>query len=319
MIYTITLNPALDYIIKLKKFTRGEINKSEHESILPGGKGINVSIILEELGINSTAIAFTAGFIGKKIEKELEKYSFIKEFVKVENQISRMNVKILEDDKETAIDGKGPIIEKQDLENLYKKLKDIKSEDIVILAGSIPRGLDENIYANIISKCNEICSEITQDNGKTNNEKNMLKIVVDATGKALLKTLKYKPFLIKPNKKELEEIFETKINSQEEIIEYAKKLKEKGARNVIISMGKEGAILLDENEKIFKMDALNNGKSVNTVGAGDSMVAGFVAGYELFNHDYEKALKMGISAGAATASSLSLGVKKEIYKLFETI
>lgn len=298
MIYTITLNPALDYILKVKDFQTGEINKSSQEIILPGGKGINVSIILKELGIASTAIAYVAGFVGEKIEEELKTMDIQTDFIKIENEISRMNIKIVEENEETAIDGKGPHVTEQDLQVLYKKVEEFKADDFVILAGSIPRALTDNVYANIIKRCNSA------------------KIIVDATGELLLKTLKYKPFLIKPNKHELGEIFNTQITTSQETYEYAKKLQQKGAKNVLVSLGKEGAFLIDENGRTYQMEALDKGKRINTVGAGDSMVAGFIAGYELFEHNYEKALKMGMAAGAATANSIRLATREEIYKLF---
>lgn len=299
MIYTITFNPALDYVIETQNFNMGEINLSNKEHILPGGKGINVSIILKELGVDSTAFGFIAGFVGEEIERKVKKYGIKTDFIKIENDISRINVKITTSSEETAINGKGPFIDKKYIQLLYKKIENIKDGDILILSGSIPKGISKDIYQNICQKV----------------EKKNVKIIVDATGELLLKTLKYHPFLIKPNQDELGEIFDVKISNQEEAIEYAKKLQQKGAQNVLISMGSMGAVLIDENGYSYKMKALNTAKRINTVGAGDSMVAGFVAGYQLF-HNYEKALKMGMAAGAATAHSMFLGTKDEIYDLF---
>ena len=299
MIYTITLNPALHYIIRTQKFSLGEINLSQAEYTLPGGKGVNVSIILKQLGIDSIALGFIAGFVGKEIERQVKKYGVKTDFIKIENQISRINVKITTTSEETAINGKGPLINQSYIELLCKKLDMIKNGDTLVLAGRIPQGVKEEIYE-------EICKKI---------DKKEVRIVVDATGDTLVKTLKYHPFLIKPNQYELGEIFGIEISNQDEAIKYAKKLQQKGAQNVLVSMGSKGAILIDENGKAYKRKALNTNKIINTVGAGDSMVAGFIAGYELFSN-YEKALQMGIAAATATASSIFLATKEDIYKLF---
>lgn len=299
MIYTTTFNPALDYIIETPNLILGEINCSKKEHILPGGKGINVSIILKELDINSTAFGFISGFVGEEIEKRVKEYGIKTEFIKIENENSRINVKITTSSEETAINAKGPIIKQTHLEMLFKKLGMIKNGDTLVLSGSIPKGIQQDIYQNI-------CKKI---------EKIDVKIIVDSTGDLLVNTLKYHPFLIKPNQYELGEIFNVKISNQEEATKYAKILQQKGAQNVLVSMGSMGAILLDENGYLYKMKALNKEKRINTVGAGDSMVAGFIAGYQLF-HNYEKALKMGISAATATANSMFLATKEEIYELF---
>lgn len=299
MIYTITFNPALDYVIKTQKFQTGKINISEKEYILPGGKGINVSIILKTLGIDSTAYGFISGFVGEEIEKQVKKYGIKTDFIKIENDISRINVKITTESEETAIDGQGPFIEQSYIQLLYEKIDRIQKGDILILSGSIPRGIEKDIYQ-------EICKKV---------ENKDIKIFVDAAGELLLNTLKYHPFLIKPNQYELGEIFNIEISNQEEAIEYAKKLQQKGAKNVLVSMGKQGAILVDENGYSYKSKSSNTKKRVNTVGAGDSMVAGFIAGYKLFD-DYEKALQMGMAAGMATANSMFLATKEEIYTLF---
>lgn len=305
MIYTITFNPALDYKIKIQNFQTGKINKSENEHILPGGKGINVSIVLKALGFDSTAFGFTSGFVGEEIERKVKEYGVKTDFIKIENDISRINVKIVDNNKETAINTKGPFINQSYIELLYKKIENIQNGDILILSGSVSRGISNDIYENI-------CKKI---------EKKDVKIIVDATGELLLKTLKYKPFLIKPNQDELREIFNVEIfnveiSNQEEIIKYARELQSRGAKNVLISMGSIGAVLLDENGYSYKMKALNVENAVNTVGAGDSMVAGFIAGYELYKN-YEKALKLGIASATATTSSIFLATKEEISKFFD--
>ena len=300
MIYTITFNPALDYIMKIQNFKTGEINRSKEEYILPGGKGINVSIILKELEIDSTALGFVAGFVGKEIEKRVKEYGIKTDFIKIEKDNSRINIKITNQLKETAINGRGPAIDQASMQLLYEKIEKIENGDILVLSGSIPKGLSTNIYQ-------EICQKI---------ENKKVKLIVDATGELLLKTLKYHPFLIKPNQEELEEIFNVKISSKEEAFKYAKKLQKKGAKNVLVSMGSKGAILLDENGYSYKTKAIAKEKRKNTVGAGDSMVAGFIAGYQLFNN-FEKALKMGTAAATATANSIFLATKEEIYKLLK--
>ncbi len=299
MIYTITFNPALDYVIQMPNFQTGEINRSEKEYIFPGGKGINVSIVLKELGIEATALGFVAGFVGEEIEKKVKEYGVKTDFIKIENDISRINVKITTSLEETAINGKGPLIEPEYLPLLYQKIEKIENGDVLILSGSIPKGIPNDVYQTICQKV-----------------KKNIKIVVDATGELLLKTLPYHPFLIKPNQEELGEIFNVKISSQEKAIEYAKKLQQQGAQNVLVSMGSMGAVFLDENGNSYKRKALIVEKGTYTVGAGDSMVAGFMAGHQLF-HDYEKALQMGIAAATATTKSIFLATKEEIYKLFQ--
>lgn len=299
MIYTITFNPALDYVIKTRKLQTGKINKSIEEHIFPGGKGINVSIVLKELKQETTAMGFISGFVGKEIEKQVQRYGIKTDFIEIENNNSRINIKILEENQETAINAKGPYIDAKYLELLYKKLEIIKKEDILVLSGSVPNGVSSNVYE-------EICKRLESKN---------IKIVVDSTGELLIKTLKFKPFLIKPNQQELEEIFGIEISNQDDALEYAKKLQEKGAQNVIVSMGSEGAVLLDENGYSYKINALNTENAINTVGAGDSMVAGFLAGHEIYNN-YEKALQMGVAAATATTNTLFLATRENIEKVF---
>ncbi|MEI3392549.1 MAG: 1-phosphofructokinase [Clostridia bacterium] len=301
MIYTITLNPALDYIIKLKELVPNEINTSESEYILPGGKGINVSIILKRLEVESVALGFISSFTGKEIQKLVEKEKIQTDFINLEEGHSRINVKILEDEKETAINSKGPLVDNKSIEKLYQKLSNLKENDILVLSGSIPKGIKEDIYE-------EICEKIKDKN---------VKIVVDSTKKLLLNTLKYRPFLIKPNHHELGEIFNVQILNQDQAIEYAKKLQQKGAQNVLVSMGEKGSILLDENGKSYKKAAISNKNVINTVGAGDSMVAGFLAGY-LNYKNHEDALKLGIASASATVNNVFLGTKDEINEYFNS-
>ena len=301
MIYTITLNPALDYIIKLKELVPNEINTSESEYILPGGKGINVSIILKRLDVESVTLGFISGFTGKEIQKLVEKEKIQTDFINLEEGHSRINVKILENEKETAINSKGPLVDNKSIENLYQKLNNLKENDILVLSGSIPKGIKEDIYE-------EICEKIKDKN---------VKIVVDSTKKLLLNTLKYRPFLIKPNHHELGEMFNVQILNQDQAIEYAKKLQQKGAKNVLVSMGEKGSVLLDENGKVYKKDIIKNRNVVNTVGAGDSMVAGFLAGYLKYKN-YEDALKLGIASASATVNNVFLGTKDEINEYFNS-
>ena len=301
MIYTITLNPALDYIIKSKKLVPNEINTSESEYILPGGKGINVSIILKRLEVESVALGFISSFTGKEIQKLVEKEKVQTDFINLEEGHSRINVKILEDEKETAINSKGPLVDNKSIEKLYQKLNNLKENDILVLSGSIPKGIKEDIYE-------EICEKIKDKN---------VKIVVDSTKNLLLNTLKYDPFLIKPNHHELGEIFNVQIVNQDLAIEYAKKLQQKGAQNVLVSMGEKGSILLDENGKSYKKAAISNKNVINTVGAGDSMVAGFLAGYLKYKN-YEDALKLGIASASATVNNVFLGTKDEINEYFNS-
>ena len=308
MIYTITFNPALDYTVQVEEFEIGKINRTKSENILAGGKGLNVSIILKRLGIENTALSFIAGFTGKELERKIQQYNIKTEFIETAKGYTRINVKISSLEKksliqkdETALNGNGPEITQENIEELLKKIKKINSNDIVILSGNIPKCINENIYEII-------CKELDGKN---------VKFVVDASQKLLMNCLKYKPFLIKPNKEELEETFNTKIETKEEIIIYAKKLQEKGAKNVLISLGGDGAILLTEKNEVYYSNT-PKGQVVNTVGAGDSMVAGFIAGY-LKKQNYKEALKLGIASGSATAFSAGLALKEEIDELLKQI
>jgi 1-phosphofructokinase len=308
MIYTITFNPALDYTVQVEKFEIGKINRTKSENILAGGKGLNVSIILKRLGIENTALSFIAGFTGKELERKIRQYNIETEFIETNRGYTRINVKIssleknsLIQESETALNGNGPEITENDIEKLLQKIQNINSNDIVILSGNIPKCINENIYEII-------CKELDGKN---------VKFVVDASQKLLMNCLKYKPFFIKPNKEELEETFNTKIETKEEIIIYAKKLQEKGAQNVLISLGGDGAILLTEKNEVYYSNT-PKGQVINTVGAGDSMVAGFVAGY-LKKKDYKEALKLGIASGSATAFSAGLAMNEEINELLKQI
>jgi len=300
MIYTVTFNPALDYVIKVDNFALGAINRTRREDIYYGGKGLNVSTVLTNLGYESIALGFIAGFTGDVIEKGAKSLGFCTDFIKVSEGLSRINVK-LKSDEETEINGQGPKITKEDIDKLFAKLEKLKEKDILILSGSIPNTLDEDIYEKIMERLQE------KD----------IQIAVDATKDLLLNVLKYRPFLIKPNNYELGEMFNVILNNDDDIISYAKKLQEKGARNVLISMAGDGAILITENGEVFKSE-VPKGEVKNSVGAGDSMVAGFIAGY-LTNNNYEEALKMGTAAGSASAFSEGLATKEKVISLLNLI
>ena len=300
MIYTITFNPALDYISQVENFEIGKINRTKTEKILPGGKGLNVSTVLKNLGIESTALGFIAGFTGEELKRSIEEKGIKTDFIKVEKGITRINVKITSNE-ETALNGNGPEITEEDINKLLEKIEKITKEDMVILAGNIPRCINNDIYEII-------CKTL---------EKNNVTFVVDATKELLMNVLKYKPFLIKPNKEELEETFKEKIETKEEIIVHAKKLQQMGARNVLISLGGEGAILVTTEGKEYYSKA-PKGKVLNTVGAGDSMVAGFIAGYKQ-SGDFEHAFKMGIATGSASSFSMNLATAEEVANLLKEI
>ena len=301
MIYTVTFNPSLDYVMDIENFKQGSVNRSEKEQIFVGGKGINVSMVLKNLGNDSNALGFIAGFTGKQIEDQLKEIGCQSDFIKLDKGLSRINVK-LRGTIESEINGAGPEISNEDIEKLYKKINEIKEGDILVLAGSIPSSLPSNIYENIL--------EMLQ-------EKN-IKVVVDATKDLLLNVLKYNPFLIKPNNHELAEMFKVEINTSEDIIKYAKKLQDLGARNVLISMAGDGAILVGENGQIIQSKA-PKGIVKNSVGAGDSMVAGFIHGYIENSQELTKAFKMAVATGSASAFSDKLATKEEAYNLYKTL
>ena len=306
MIYTVTLNPAIDYIAEVTDIKEEKINRAISEKVLAGGKGINVSIVLKNLGIESTAMGFIAGFTGKEIQRQVENHGINTDFVYLENKFSRINVKLLSKtagvvSSETAINGEGPKVSEKEIEELMKKIDKLQKGDFLVLAGSVSKKMKDDIYE-------KICKRIKDKE---------IKIVADATGKLLVNVLKYNPFLIKPNKHELEEIFEDEINTKEEIIMYAKKMQEMGAKNVLISLGQDGAVLVTKDKNVQYLKA-PKGQLVNSVGSGDSMVAGFLAGLLSYD-DYEKAFKMGIAAGSASAFSENLATKEEILTLFSKI
>ena len=299
MIYTVTFNPAIDYVVRTGEMKVGVVNRTESEEIYFGGKGLNVSIILNELGIKSEALGFVAGFTGEAIENGMAKDGIKTDFVHLNNGFSRINVKI-QSSFETEINGQGPEISEENIEELFKKLNKIQDGDTIVLAGSIPASSPSDIYERILEYLK--------------NKK--IRAIVDATGDLLMNVLKYKPFLIKPNNFELEEIFGVELKTAEDVSEYALKLKEMGAVNVLVSMAGDGAILADENGKIHACGVCS-GTVKNSVGAGDSMVAGFIAGCE--KKSYEYALKLGTAAGGATAFSDGLAKKDLIYSLLEQL
>ena len=298
MIYTVTFNPALDYVVFLDNLKLGDVNRSTRESIFYGGKGINVSTILNTLGLETTALGFVAGFTGKAIEDGLAAQGIHTDFIHLPECNSRINVKVKHGD-ETEINGQGPVITEEAINELFAKLATLTKEDILVLAGSIPNTLPEDIYEKILASL----------------ESKGIRVVVDATKDLLLNVLKYHPFLIKPNNHELGEMFGTVCKTDEDIVHYAKKLQEKGAVNVLISMAGDGAILLDEHGKVYQ-GRPPKGEVLNSVGAGDSMVAGFVTGY-LNTGDYEKAFELGIATGSASAFEYWLAEKEDVVKLLE--
>ena len=299
MVYTVTFNPAIDYVVHTGEMKLGATNRSEREEMYFGGKGINVSIVLRELGIDSKAFGFTAGFTGEAIEKGLADVGIDTDFVRLEKGNSRINVKI-KASEETELNGQGPDIDDKAISALFEKLDKLSDGDTLVLAGSIPSSLPADIYERILERLS----------GRN------IRAVVDATKDLLLNVLKYKPFLIKPNNHELGEMFGVTLNSDEEIETYARKLQEMGAVNVLVSMAGDGAILIDEYGKMHRCGVCK-GVVKNSVGAGDSMVAGFIAG--VIKGDYEYALKLGTAAGGATAFSDGLATKEEITELVKTL
>lgn len=298
MIYTVTFNPSLDYVVDVAEFEVGRVNRTSKETIYPGGKGINVSMVLKHLGYENTAFGFLAGFTGNHIEELLKAEGITTDFIQVESGCSRINVK-LRSTMETEINGQGPEIMPEDIKKLYQKLDGLKEDDILVLAGSIPDVMPGSMYMDIMN--------YLQDKH--------LKIVVDATKDLLLNVLKYHPFLIKPNNHELAEMLQVEINDKKDVIKYASKLQEMGARNVLISMAGEGAVLITEDGNVFESEA-PKGKVKNSVGAGDSMVAGFLAGY-LNTKNYSHAFKMGVCTGSASAFSDTLATKDEVEELLK--
>ena len=285
MIYTVTLNPSIDHVIEMNELQEGIVNKVNIENFYTGGKGINVSKILKEHGVENIALGFISGFTGKFIKNNLEQCGIKNDFINVLNGYSRINMKIKTNENETEINGLGPSISSSNIKDLFNQLEKLSSNDILVLAGSIPPSLSDNFYE-------EIMKQLSTKN---------VKIIVDARNNLLLNVLKYRPFLIKPNHHEISEIFKKEIKTIDELIFHGNKLKEMGAQNVLISMGGDGAILITESNEIYRSN-IPKGTLKNSVGSGDSMVGGFITGY-LKTNDYKEALKLGAASGSATAYS----------------
>lgn len=300
MIYTVTFNPSLDYIVSVKDFKLGLTNRTCSELLLPGGKGINVSIVLMNLGIPSTALGFVAGFTGDEVIRRLEGMGVKNGFIKIEEGITRINLKLKSIDG-TEINGQGPEISEEKQRMLMEQLGRLGEGDVLFLSGSIPASMPDDAYQKIM--------ESLQGKG--------VQIVVDATKDLLLNVLSYHPFLIKPNNHELGEIFGVELKTREEVVPYAGRLQEKGAQNVLVSMAGEGAVLVAADGSVFEAPA-PDGKLVNGVGAGDSMVAGFMAGW-MEKEDYEHAFHMGIAAGSASAFSEYLATKPEVEAVYKQV
>ena len=298
MIYTVTFNPSLDYVVQVEHFQGDAVNRTSEEHVYPGGKGNNVAVIASNLGMKSRALGFKAGFTGAAMEQMLQEFGCDTDFIALEEGVTRINVKVKSDD-EFEINGQGPRIPDEKIRQLYEKLDALESGDVLVLSGSIPNTLPDDMYERIMERL--------AGTG--------VRISVDATKDLLMNVLKYHPFLIKPNNHELGEMFGVTLESDDEIAEYARKLQEMGARNVLVSMAGDGAILVTEDGSVLKQ-LPPAGEVVKSVGAGDSMVAGFLAGY-LKTGSYEEALKLGTAAGSATAFTSWLadaGTVGELYK-----
>ena len=300
MIYTVTFNPSLDYIVSVEDFQLSMTNRTDSELLLPGGKGINVSTVLKNLGIENTALGFIAGFTGDEIRRKVEEIGVKADFIQIREGVSRINLKLKSIDG-TEINGQGPDIGKEKVEELLSRLDGLREGDVLVLAGSIPASMPDDIYKNIMKRLT----------GKG------IMIAVDATRDLLVNVLEYHPFLIKPNNHELGEIFDIEIRTREEVIPYARKLQEMGACNVLVSMAGEGAVLAASDGSCHMAPA-PKGDLVNAVGAGDSMVAGFLAGW-MEKKDYVHAFHMGIAAGSASAFSEYLAKREEIEAVYQTI
>ncbi len=311
MIYTVTFNPSLDYIVSVKDFQMGMTNRTSEELMLPGGKGINVSIVLHALGFQNVALGFTAGFVGEEIKRRIGEFGVEPDFIDIPEGTSRINLKLKSSDG-TEINGMGPEIPKEKVEELMAKLEALNQGDVLVLAGSIPASMSNEIYKEIIERM----------------DKKEVVVVVDATSELLLKVLPYRPFLIKPNHHELSEIFGKPLSDKREIACYAKILQDMGAKNVLVSMGARGAVLAAENGTVYEAEA-PKGRLVNSVGSGDSMVAGFLAGYlGKQDTDVEKkfpsgspkeAFRLGLAAGSASAFSENLATKEEIEEVLKQV
>lgn len=300
MIYTVTFNPSLDYIVSVRAFQPGRVNRTDKEFVYAGGKGINVSLVLKNLGFDNVAMGFVAGFTGDYLIRLMQEQGIRQDFIKVAGGFSRINVKI-RSETESEINGKGPDITAEEVAALYRRLADLRDGDALVLAGSIPACLPDSMYMDIMRFL----------------QNRKVRIVVDATRELLVNVLPYKPFLIKPNNHELGEIFGVQLKTREEVIPYARKLREMGAQNVLVSMAGEGAVLITETNEVYQHSA-PKGAVVNSVGAGDSMVAGFLAGY-LDTGDYGEALKKGICAGSASAFSETLATREAVEKIMNQL
>lgn len=300
MVYTVTLNPSLDYFVTVENFTLGMTNRTSGEKILPGGKGLNVSMVLKNLGIPSKALGFAAGFVGREIMRRLEELGIENGLVEMAEGNSRINVKFTNEEG-TEINGMGPVIQTGDMEKLYQTLEQMQAGDVLVLAGSIPASMPSDIYSSLC---------------KTYTQKGVL-VVVDATKQVLFNCLEYHPFLIKPNNHELGELFGVTLSNHEEVIPYAKKLQELGAKNVLVSMASKGAVFLSEDGTIYTCQA-PKGIVKNAVGAGDSMVAGFLTGW-LVTKEYKTAFAQGVATGSASAFSESFATKEEVEELLKNI
>ena len=297
MIYTVTLNPSLDYIVEVEKLVVGATNRTSYEQMLPGGKGLNVSFVLKNLGMETTALGFLAGFVGDEIERRVKETGVKTKFVKLAEGCSRINMKVRNVDG-MEINGMGPVIPNEQVEAMLDEMdQTLQAGDILVLAGSIPSSMPPTIYMDMMKRL----------------ENRGILIVVDATKDLLQNVLPYHPFIIKPNHHELGELFGVTLASREAVVPYAKKLQEQGARNVLVSMGGQGAVLVDETGAVHLKEA-PEGKVINSVGAGDSMVAGFLAGW-LEKKDYGHAFRMGLAAGSASAFSDNLATREEVEQI----
>ena len=294
MVYTVTLNPAVDYVVELDNLKMGDINRTSNEKIFFGGKGINVSIVLQRLGIETTAMGIIAGFTGKALENSLRFEGVHTDFLEADG-FTRINIKI-KSSPETELNGSGPFVDEQLLMGLIERLKLLKNDDIVVLSGSLPASLKSNTYKRIIDEL--------KDTG--------VKIVLDTSGSALKEAVSSSPYLIKPNLAEMSSLLNKKLTVESEVIEGAKRLQKFGARNILVSMGSMGAIFVGEDGTVMREEA-KQGRVINTVGSGDSMVAGFIAGLP---GGLRSALRLGIAAGSATAFSEGLATKNEIMQIF---
>ena len=300
MIYTLTLNPSLDYLIEVDGFQEDSLNRTSRERIVPGGKGINVSLVLKELSFESVILGYKAGFTGEEIERRLREEGMKTDLIEVKEGLSRINVK-MRSQGETEINGLGPVITEEDVERLLEKIDECQKDDVLVLSGSVPSCLPKEIYVTIMKRL----------------EGKGVRIIVDTSGKALLHTLEYHPFLIKPNDREAGEILDTAVITKEEALSCARKLQELGAENILLSMGGKGAVFLDEEGNEYQCDGFCSTVK-NSIGAGDSMLAGFLAEY-LNSHDYERAFRKAVAAGCASAFSDDLATREEIDTLFERI